>query len=45
VLEDEILDTIPSLVTEEDNKMLMSPPNMEEVQKVVFSMSARTNPK
>ncbi|WMV46538.1 hypothetical protein MTR67_039923 [Solanum verrucosum] len=33
VLEDEILETIPSLVTEEDNKMLTSPPNMEEVQK------------
>lgn len=26
VLEDEILDIIPSLVTEEDNKMLTSPP-------------------
>lgn len=45
VLEDEILDTIPSLVTEKDNKMLTSPPNTEEVQKGVFSMSARTNPK
>lgn len=45
MLEDEILETIPSLVTEEDNKMLTSPPNMEEVQKAIFSMSARTNPK
>lgn len=45
MLEDEILETIPSLVTEEDNKMLTSPPNMEEVQKVILSMSARTNPK
>ncbi|KAG5579867.1 hypothetical protein H5410_050494 [Solanum commersonii] len=36
VLEDEILEIIPSLVTEEDNKMLTSPPNMEEVQKEIL---------
>ncbi|GAA0160854.1 hypothetical protein LIER_17311 [Lithospermum erythrorhizon] len=37
--DEEIIDCIPSMVTAEDNKMLMFPPDMEEVRKVVFSLS------
>lgn len=40
VINEEILNSIPSMITDQQNQLLQAMPTKEELKKVVFSMSA-----